>query len=347
MVESVTLTHEREITEPVRLCLPGGRLLNPEARGWSRVPLHDCNLAGRWGRTKRWDYWAVLTPTHVVSVTYADVDYLGIADVWWVDLRTGRTGGRNVSLPFAPGIRLPDVPGTAPLRAVARHQVLDLTDDERGTRLSAAWTERDGTRGSLDVVVELPPGHESLNVVIPWSDRTFQYTSKHQARPAHGELVLGDERIEIGGATEAWGVLDVGRGRWPYETRWNWGGGAGTATTGEVVGIQVGGKWTEGTGFTENGIIVDGRLSKLGAELAWYYDWDRPTEPWRVVDPTGRMDLTLHPVHDKHSKVDAVLLRTEVHQVFGRWSGTVVTDDGVELTVDGILGFAEESRSRW
>ncbi len=340
------------MTGPVDLCLPGGRVLNPAARGWSRLPFFNCNIAGTWGRKKRWDYWAVLTPTHAVSVTYADVDYLGITDVWWVDLRTGRHGGRNRPVPGAAGIHLPDLPGTAPLRSAARHQVLDLTDDARGTRLSAAWTESDGTPASLDVLVGLPDGHESLNVVIPWSDRTFQFTSKHQARPAHGELVIGDERIEIGADDAsapgaAWGVLDVGRGRWPYSTRWNWGGGAGVASTGEVVGVQIGGKWTDGTGFTESGIIVDGRLSKLGEELAWYYDWDRPTDPWRVIDPTGRMDLTLSPVFDKHSRLEVGVLGTEVHQVFGTWAGTVVTDDGVELAVDGIVGFAEESRSRW
>lgn len=349
---STELTHEREITEPTTLCRPDGRTLNPDARGWSRVPLLDCNITGTWGRKKRWDYWGVLTPTHALSVTYADVDYIGITDVWWAEMATGRTGGRNRIAPGAAGIHLPDRPGTEPLRSVARNQVIDLTDDDRGTRLSAAWTEPDGTPASLDVLVELPEGHESLNVVIPWSDTLFQFTSKHQARPASGELVIGDERIEIGHrpdgvGDEAWGVLDVGRGRWPYRTRWNWGGGAGTATTGEVVGIQIGAKWTEGTGFTENGIIVDGRLHKLGHELEWTYDWDRPLLPWRVQDPTGRANLTLTPVHDKHTKVEAAVLGTEVHQVFGTWSGTVVTDDGHELTVDGVLGFAEESRSRW
>jgi len=349
---STELTHEREITEPTTLCRPDGRTLNPDARGWSRVPLLDCNITGTWGRKKRWDYWGVLTPTHALSVTYADVDYIGITDVWWAEMATGRTGGRNRIAPGAAGIHLPDRPGTKPLRSVARNQVIDLTDDDRGTRLSAAWTEPDGTPASLDVLVELPEGHESLNVVIPWSDTLFQFTSKHQARPASGELVIGDERIEIGHrpdgvGDEAWGVLDVGRGRWPYRTRWNWGGGAGTATTGEVVGIQIGAKWTEGTGFTENGIIVDGRLHKLGHELEWTYDWDRPLLPWRVQDPTGRANLTLTPVHDKHTKVEAAVLGTEVHQVFGTWSGTVVTDDGHELTVDGVLGFAEESRSRW
>ena len=73
-----------------------------------------------------------------------------------------------------------------------------------------------------------PAGHESLNVVIPWSDELFNYTSKHQARPATGSLTVGDRTWALGGDTgDAWGVLDVGRGRWPAEVVWNWGGGAG------------------------------------------------------------------------------------------------------------------------
>ena len=86
-------THEREITEPVDLCMPDGRHLDPAARGWSRRPLHTGNLRGRWGRTKRWDYWAILAGDLLVASTYADVDYLGIANVWWHDLTTGRSGG--------------------------------------------------------------------------------------------------------------------------------------------------------------------------------------------------------------------------------------------------------------
>jgi Protein of unknown function (DUF2804) len=37
----------------------------------------------------------------------------------------------------------------------------------------------------------------------------------------------------------------------------------------------------------------------------------------------------------------------EVHQCFGTWSGRVVGDDGVPVTIEGIRGFAEEARNRW
>jgi hypothetical protein len=342
------LTDEPELTRPVDLCTTDGRRLAPGAVGWSRTPLHRANLAGVWGRTKRWDYWAVLSDDLVVALTYADVDYLGIVTVWWCDLASGETGGRQVTVPCARGVRLPDRPGEEPLTFRSAHLGVEVSDDADGTALTARWRERDGTVGRLDARVGLPPGHESVNVVIPWSPTRFQYTSKHQARPATGTLRLGDRRRILGDRDRpAWGVLDVGRGRWPYRTRWNWGGGAGLAPDGRVVGLQLGGRWTQGTPSTENGVIVDGRVVKLGDELEWTYDWDAPLRPWRVRSLDGVLDVTLEPVHDRHDRVEALVLGTEVHQVFGRWSGHAPAPDGSTVTFDGLLGFAEESRSRW
>lgn len=341
-------TTEREITRAVRLCSDEGRYLDPDAVGFSRTPLHDCNLRGVWGRTKRWDYWAVISDDFAFSLVYADVDYIGIVATWWADLRSGESGGRESVLPLARGVDLPDLPGSAPLTHQGRNIGVEVSEGSAGTMLVANWTEPDGSLASASVVVALPEGHESLNVVIPWSRRRFQYTSKHQARPATGSVSVGDRTWELGGgARDAWGVLDVGRGRWPYSTRWNWGGGAGTSADGSVVGLQFGGKWTEGTGFTENGLIVDGRLTKIGEELEWSYDWDDPLAPWRVRHPDGTLDVELDPVHDRHSRVEALVMGTEVHQVFGTWSGELTTDDGRSLSVEGIPGFAEESRSRW
>jgi hypothetical protein len=346
LTAEVEPTHEPELTGPVQLCTPDGRRLDPMARGWSRHPLHTANLRGRRLRTKKWDYWAVLAGDLAIGLVYADVGYLGLASVWWGDLHTGQTGGSDVAVPLARGVELPDLPGSAPL--VLEHPKLQLrvADGADGTRLQASWPE-DGDTSELDITVALPDGHESLSVVIPWSDTSFQFTTKDQARPATGRLVRCGTEVRLGDGEPAWGVLDVGRGRWPFSIHWNWGGGAGTATTGEVVGIQVGAKWTEGTGFTENAVTVDGRLHKVGRELEWTYDWDRPMAPWRVVDPGGAIDLTLTPRLDRHSRTNALVLRTEVHQVFGTWAGTVRGEDGRELHLEGVQGFAEEARNRW
>src|SRR5260221_3547831 len=110
-------TSERELTRPVDLCTADGLLLNPDARGWSRRPLHRANLLGRFGVNKRWDYWAILAGDLVVSSVYSDVDHFGLADVYWADLVTCESGVRAIVVAPGGGIELPELPGTAPLLA--------------------------------------------------------------------------------------------------------------------------------------------------------------------------------------------------------------------------------------
>jgi hypothetical protein len=341
-------TREPEIFAPVDLCTRDGRRLNPDASGWSRSLLHRANLAGRWGRNKRWDYWAIQSEDIIVALTVADIDYLGLVTVDWIEPRTHRTGGHSAMVPLARGIDLPDRPTTGRLEYRGSGIGVAIAYPPGATELVAYWQEKGGGWSHLTAVVDEPAGHESLNVVIPWSETLFQFTSKHQARPAAGTLTVEGRASTFGGsAGEAWGILDVGRGRWPYQTRWNWGGGAGLATTGERVGIQIGGKWTDETGFTENGILVEGQLVKIGEDLEWVYNWDDPLEPWRVRSADRSLDLTLLPIHDRHTNTNLGVLYNEVHQVFGHWTGSVPSGSGRSLSVERILGFAEEARARW
>ena len=117
--------------------------------------------------------------------------------------------------------------------------------------------------------MERPIGHETLNVVIPWSDIQFQYTSKQNTLPAVGYVQLDNERLEF--ASPAFGCLDYGRGVWPEHTVWNWGSASGVQG-GRTVGLNLGGQWTDGTGMTENGICIDGRLTKISEDVVFEYD---------------------------------------------------------------------------
>jgi hypothetical protein len=135
---------------------------------------------------------------------------------------------------------------------------------------------------------------------------------------------------------------------WPFAVTWNWGAGSGRAADGAVIGLQFGGKWTVGTGATENAICVDGRLTKISEELLWEYSWDAPMRTWRVrTRLSDAVDVTLTPSYDHHSSMELGPLSTECHQVFGSWSGSVRAQDGVLRRVDSLCGFAEEARNRW
>ena len=127
----------------------------------------------------------------------------------------------------------------------------------------------------------------------------------------------------------SWATLDHGRGRWPYRITWNWGAGSGLLPDGRTVGIQVGGRWTDGTGCTENALCLDGRISKLGTDLWWEYDTGDWARPWWVRDVVDRrLDLTLTPEHVRADRTELGLVGSTTHQCFGTWSGWLVADDG-------------------
>src|SRR6185295_6826910 len=91
---------ERELTEPVVLCVDGGRL-NREAVGWSRRPLHRCNLPATLQRKKKWNYWAVTSEDLLFSATIADVDRAQVGGAYLFHRRTQRHIDKGVV--HAPG----------------------------------------------------------------------------------------------------------------------------------------------------------------------------------------------------------------------------------------------------
>ncbi|MCC2318737.1 DUF2804 domain-containing protein [Cellulomonas chengniuliangii] len=330
---------EREITEPVDLCLPSGRL-NPAAVGWSRRRLHRTALRG-WGRAKRWEYWGVMTPTHVIGLTVASLDYAAQHQLWVLDRATGEEVDRVAVVPFARGAVLPASLGGGPASARARGMEATITEGDCRTRLRARTD-----RVQVDLLSVVGENHESLGVVVPWSDRQFQYTVKDVARPVTGTIVVDGTAHDVP-EDGSWAVLDHGRGRWPYSMRWNWGAGSGVVD-GHVVGVQVGGRWTDGTGSTENALMLDERVHKNSDELVWEYDRADWLAPWRVHDAAReRVDLTFTPFHERASRMNLGIVAGETHQCFGTWTGWMTTDAGDRVRVDGVEGWAEEARNRW
>lgn len=329
--------NEREITSRVALCLPGGDL-NPEAVGWSRTPLHDTSGIGRGlrdrGRNKRWEYWAVVSPTHIISLTVSSLDYAGVHGFWVRDRRTGVTVDRGrVGGPWT--ARLPSSLGAGPVTARMRGLDISITDVRGGTRLTA-----DAAGLSVDVIAERPVAHESMAVVVPWSRRRFQYTVKDVVRPAIGHVTVEGVTTEL---ADAWAVLDHGRGRWHHDVRWNWAAAAGH-TDGRLVGLQFGARWTDGTGMTENAVVVDGRVTKISQQLRWEYDLEQPMRPWRIVGDD--VDVTLTPEYDHASRTDLGPIGTRGDQVFGVFDGWIRVD-GRRVRITQLFGWAEDVANRW
>jgi hypothetical protein len=205
---------EPELTHRVQLCNKKG-LLNPKAVGWSRYPLHECNLSGHWLRKKRWNYWAVVSPTHLFSVTLSDVDYLGLPFLYLMDFSTQDFTEKTLLKPLAAGVKLPptvdgDVIYSDPVMPISMRQTSE------GTHLVVNCSDLDGKPLEADLIIHQPQGHQSLNVVIPWSQNRFQFTSKQNTLPTEGTISWGDQVIQFS-PNDTFACLDYGRGIWPFE----------------------------------------------------------------------------------------------------------------------------------
>ncbi len=333
---------EVELTAPVALCLPDGRL-NRAAVGWSRHPLHTCNLPPSLERKKRWNYWAVTSDDLLFSATIADVDLMQLAFAYVYERATGRFIEKTVVL--APGtIALPETPRGDIVFDHPGMRVA-LTDDGTGTRISVRSDDFGGARLEADITVGRPAGHETLNVVIPWSDAQFQFTSKQNTLPASGFVRLDEQRLEFG--APSFGCLDYGRGVWPEHTVWNWGAASGVQG-GRVVGLNLGGQWTDGTGMTENGLCVDGRLTKLSEDLRFEYDRDALMQPWRIrTAVTDRVDLTFEPEYERVSEGGNDTYYSSVHQLFGRYAGRITPNAGEPIELRDLFGWIEDHEATW
>lgn len=60
----------------------------------------------------------------------------------------------------------------------------------------------------------------------------------------------------------------------------------------------------------------------------------------------GGWDTTLQPFHVKKSRTNLGVPSGRTDQAFGLWTGTFAAD-GVEVTFDRLIGWAEEVHNRW
>ena len=341
---ATSTTAEPEIVRSVALCDAAGNL-NPAAIGWSRHPLHDCNLRGRPFRKKRWNAWGAQSDSHYFITAIFDLDYFGYAFGWLLDLRTLEATTFATISPLARSCRLSDnVPGEC--RFAARGTELRYLQSEHEARLTGHASTRDGRQMAIDLTIDYPPGQETLGVVIPWSPRVFHYTGKHAALPVKGTVRVGDAvAVFQPGQGGAW--LDFARGIFPYRTHWEW-AVSSTVQAGRRIGFNLGGTWTDGTGMTENALYVDGRVHKIHDNVAFEIDRVDYLRPWRIRTCDGdRVDLTFTPLLERREITNVILVRSRMHQIVGRVDGTIVADDGERIELAGAITAAEDHFARW
>lgn len=102
---------------------------------------------------------------------------------------------------------------------------------------------------------------------------------------------------------------------------------------------------------SENMLFHAGTAHKLGGikfEIPGEAEGkERYTEPWKFTSDDGRFEADFVPVLDRASCTDVKLIKSDQHQVFGRFTGKAVLDNGTVVEFADFPGFAEKVSNKW
>ncbi|RJX69192.1 DUF2804 domain-containing protein [Tsuneonella suprasediminis] len=325
-----------------------GRLIE---RGWARseVRRYDRSaIAASGWRIKEWDYYCIADDDHALALTVADNGYLGFLGLSWMDLRAGTAESHGAVRAFPFGrMRLPPSADAGDIVQQQGDISIAFHHEPGGRRLTfSAPGFADGKGLSGEVWLD-QPADDRMVIATPFADapKAFYYNQKINCMPATGQVVLGGEQIAFS-PDSAFAVLDWGRGVWTWDNTWYWGSASGLHE-GRRFGFNIGHGFGDTSAASENMLFLDGRAHKLGEVTFHLPDGPLDAANWRFTSADGRFEMEFAPVVDRSSRAALGPILSDQHQVFGRYAGRAVLDDGTALDISGLTGFAERVHNRW
>lgn len=322
-------------------------------RGWaaSEVRRYDraaIGVAPDDPAIKEWDYYAILSPDFGLALTVADNGHMGFLGVSWMDFQARSFVNGGVGLPAPHGAM--DLPPSADAGDIAHvHPKMEIAFRfaPGGRVLTFDAPSFDKGAGISGEIFLAQPPMDRMVIATPFAEQAtaFYYNQKINCMPASGHVIYAGKRYDFA-PESAFAVLDWGRGVWTYDNTWYWGSASGLVD-GKPFGFNIGYGFGDTSAASENILFFDGKAHKL-TELEFHLpDGAHDSGPWRFTSSDGRFEMTFEPIVDRHADFAMGPVSSRQHQVFGKFSGVAVLDDGTRLQVRDLIGFAEEVENHW
>lgn len=290
---------------------------------------------------KEWNFYQFIKDRWVVQLTIGHLSYACSVTAGLLNLDTGEKREANsFKLFHIPALdRDPEGPSASEYRDgdfLMRFEVGEARRLLTFRGRSARWGEVE-----VRLEVENDPANEKMVIATPFArPHQFYLNYKENYYRASGFARFGELAVELDGAA---GLLDWGRGIWPYRHEWWW-GSLSAVVDGAELGLNIGWGFGDLRRATENMFFYRRRAYKLGAlQLNMEGGY---LDPWRLTEEDGRLELRFTPLYDNYTQNKLAVVDTHCHQVYGLFDGWAQADGGrVELR--RLLGFIEHAVNRW
>lgn len=301
-------------------------------------------------RVKEWDYYLVQTESYAVAVTVADNGYMGLLSVSYIDFEKPYFITKSKIIPLTLGkFNMPQssTEGNVEIKRKGVHFKYSAEPSKRVLMVKYD-NFHDHLPFELNATLTDEP-KDSMVIAIPFKEKktAFYYNQKILNMTADGEIIM-DNKVKP--FKHAHGLLDWGRGVWTYNNQWYWGAIQGFVNQ-KKVSFNLGYGFGDTSAASENMVFFDGKAHKL-ADISFNISKDEQgrllfMDPWTVTSSDDRLKLYFKPIIDRKDYISLGVLKSDQHQVFGRFNGRVELDDGEEVEIKDFLGFLEYLKNKW
>jgi hypothetical protein len=318
-----------EIVQAGSLLGADGRIAHP---GYSKKPylryMRKDIRASRL-RIKEWDYYMVMNDDFGAGFTVSDLGYVRMGSVSFFDFSKPFEHTRTVLEPPDRGSEMPESSSEGNVLFKTKDVYISYEPNEEG-RLVRCIFRRFHNGSDFKAYIQFKDiPDESMVIATPWADSDdFYYNQKINCMPASGVIEYDGQLYRLDPEKDS-GVLDWGRGVWPYDSKWYWGTASGFLD-GVPFGFNLGYGFGDTSAATENMIYYNGKANKLDDVEFVIPPYDM-MKPWIITSSDGRIEGVFTPEMDRAADLNMGIIRSDQHQVFGSFSGTAILDDGTRL----------------
>lgn len=341
---------QTRITKPDHLHNENGQLT---ARGYATSLILDYErdrVKASGLRLKEWDYYYVGNDNYGIALTVADNGYMSMDSISLLDFERNEQHTYS-SMRILPKRRnLPQTSRKGDVRAAGKDYEINFLNDGKKRQLFGHMENFGKGKSILFDITLTDFPRDSMVIATPFAGKpkAFYYNQKINCMRAEGKIVY-DGREYLFSPAASFGVLDWGRGVWTYDNTWYWGSASGIAE-GHRFGFNIGYGFGDTSAASENMLFVDGVAHKLDQVVFNIPVKDGKEDylsPWTFTSSDQRFTMDFLPIMDRSACIDLKLICSDQHQVFGRFSGSAVLDNGTVIQVRDLTGFAEKVHNKW
>ena len=302
-------------------------------------------------RIKEWDYYLIYNDDYGVALTIDDNSYMGLYSISFLDFKNA-TETTKSPMTFMPQGKT-NMPSTSEIGDVTvenKNYKFSFLNDGKTRKLFAYLKNfKDGKDITIEFSLTDEP-KDSMVIITPFKNKPkhFYYNQKIVGLKATGKVVLGEKEIIFDKNTRA--ILDWGRGVWTYKNTWYWGAGCGVQN-GHEVGFNIGYGFGDTSSASENMFFYDGvahKLDKVTFEIPKKKNGKEDfLSSWKFTSNDKRFEFDFEPILDRHANSNVLIISSNQHQVFGKFSGYAVLDNGEKVVLKDFLAFAEKVVNKW